>query len=68
MKQINSVLEQHMEDTTKFSQAHLQAMDTVIAYTNAISNVLREKPKEIKEKVKTDSLEFHDGHANHAFS
>jgi len=60
---IDSVLEQlHLEDKT-FTQAHLQAMNMVVAYTNSMSNVLKEKRDEIKERLQTDWLEFHDGPA-----
>jgi hypothetical protein len=66
IKHIDSVLEQlHLEHKKRFTHAQLQAMDTVVAYTNAISNVLREKCDEIKERLETDSLEFRDGPTNH---
>jgi hypothetical protein len=64
LKYTNSLLEQlHLEEKEKYTQAQLQAIDTVVAYINTAYNILKEKPEEIRERLQADLLDFQDGHA-----
>jgi hypothetical protein len=53
----------HLEEKEKYTQAQLQAIDTVVAYINTASNILKEKREEIRERLQTDLLELQDGPA-----
>ena len=64
LKYTNLLLEQlHLEEKEKYTQAQLQAIDTVVAYINTASSILKQKWEEIRERLQTDLLEFQDGHA-----
>jgi predicted house-cleaning noncanonical NTP pyrophosphatase (MazG superfamily) len=64
LKYTNSLLEQlHLEEKEKYTQAQLQAIDTVVAYINTAYNILKEKREEIRERLQADLLDFQDGHA-----
>ena len=64
LKYTNSLLEElHLEKKEKYTQAQLQAIDTVVAYINTASNILKEKREEIRQRLQTDLLEFQDGPA-----
>ena len=64
LKYTNSLLEElHLEEKEKYTQAQLQAIDTVVAYINTASNILKEKREENRQSLQTDLLEFQDGPA-----
>jgi len=67
VKQIEALLEQlHLKDKIKYTQAQLEAIDVVVTYINGVSNILKQHRDEIQERLKTDSLEPHNGHAKAA--
>jgi predicted nucleic acid-binding Zn-ribbon protein len=63
LKNTDSILEQlHLAEKKRYTQAQLQAIDTAVAHINAVSNIMKQKREEIRERLQTDVLEFHNGH------
>jgi predicted nucleic acid-binding Zn-ribbon protein len=62
LKNTDSILEQlHLAEKKRYTQAQLQAIDTAVAHINAVSNIMKQKREEIRERLQTDVLEFHNG-------